>query len=92
VLVTEVPVMISRTPGRSGYWDHPVDRLGPEDADLRFIDFFDFDSSGQVDFRHYRVRIESSARHAALAGHEALIDVQYARVLAEPGPGRCASA
>lgn len=91
VPVTEVPVMISRTPGHGGYWDHPVDRLGPEDADLRFIDFFDFDSSGYVDFRHYRVRIESSTRHAALAGHEALIDVQYARVRAEPGTGAGAS-
>jgi hypothetical protein len=92
VLVTEVPVMISRTPGRSGYWDHPVDRLGPEDLDLRFIDFFDFDASGHIDFHYYRVRIERSTRHAALAGHEALIDVQYARILAEPGPDRRASA
>lgn len=54
---------------------------------MHFIDFFDFDSSGFVDFRHYRVKIESSTRHAALAGHEALVDVQYARVLAEPRPG-----
>jgi hypothetical protein len=84
---TEVPVKISRSPGRDGYWDHPVDRLGPGDADMRFVDFFDFDLSGHIDFHYYLVKIERSARHAALAGHHALIDVPYARVLAEPGPG-----
>jgi hypothetical protein len=83
VLATEVPVMISRDPAKGGYWDHPVHRLGPEDADLRFIDFFDFDDSGHIDFRYYLVSIESSARHTALAGHQALVEVSYAKVLAE---------
>lgn len=81
---TEVPVMISRTPGCCGYWDFPVDRLGPDDADLGFIDFFDFDQAGFVDFKYYWVRIDSCARHPALAGHHALIEVSYAKVVASP--------
>jgi hypothetical protein len=83
VPVAEVPVMISRDRAKGGYWDHPVDRLGPEDADLRFIDFFDFDESGYIDFRYYLVSIESSTRHAALAGHQALLEVSNARVFAD---------
>jgi hypothetical protein len=84
VPTAEVPVMISRNPSGGTYWDHPVDRLGPEDADLRFIDFFDFDQSGYIDFRYYLVSIESFARHPALAGHQALVDVAHAKVFAEP--------
>jgi len=84
VPTTEVPVMISRNPSGGTYWDHPVDRLGPEDADLRFIDFFDFGESGYIDFRYYLVNIEKCARHPALAGHQALVDVAHAKVFAEP--------
>jgi hypothetical protein len=83
VPTTEVPVMISRTPSGGTYWDHAVDRLGAEDADLRYIDFFDFDQLGYLDFRYYLVHIESSARHPALAGHQALVDVAHAKVFAE---------
>lgn len=43
--------------------------------------FFDFDSYGHVDFKFFRVIIRDSGEHPELAGHEALIEVQYARVL-----------
>ena len=46
----DVPAMISRSQGHSGYWDHPVQQLGHED-DLRFIDFFDFGQAGYLDFQ-----------------------------------------
>ncbi len=92
VPATETAVMISRERGKGGYWDHPVARLGPEDADMRFIDFFDFDQAGYLNFRYYLVHIESSARHVALAGHQALVDVSSAKVLAEPAPVSRASA
>ena len=76
----EAPAMISRVPGNHGYWDHPVQKLGPEDADLRFIDFFDFGHAGHLDLKYFRVSIEGSVRHPNLAGHRALIEVQYADV------------
>ena len=77
----DAPVMIARVPGDHGYWDHPVRTLGPEDADLRFIDFFDFGQAGYLDLKYFVVRIESSVRHPDLAGHRALIEVEYADVL-----------
>src|SRR5262245_33409722 len=85
VPVTDVPVMISRdaTP-HCGYWDHPIKRVSPNDVDLRFIDFFDFDQSGYIDFQYYLVSIESSSKYPNLQGHRALIEILNARVLAEP--------
>jgi len=78
----EVPARISRTPGRSGYWDHPVDRLAPDD-DLRFIDFFDFGQAGYLDFQYFHVAIVGAPRHPELAGHEALVAVRYASVFVD---------
>jgi hypothetical protein len=74
-----IPAMISRTRPAKTYWDNPVQRLDPAD-DLRFIDFFDFDQSGFLDFAYYHVAIIGSVTHPELAGHEALIEVQYASV------------
>jgi len=78
----EVPAMISRTKPAETYWDNPVQRLSPTD-DLRFIDFFDFDESRFLDFAYYQVSISGSERHPHLAGHEALIEVQYAHVFVD---------
>jgi hypothetical protein len=74
-----VPAMISRTRPARTYWDHPIQRLGPTD-DLGFMEFFDFDQSGFLDFAYYRVSIDASEQHPDLVGHEALIEVQYADV------------
>jgi hypothetical protein len=88
----DVPVMISRDPGpHCRSWDHAVDRVGPNDVDLRFIDFFDWDQMGHIDFRFYLVDIEGSTKYPTLVGHRALLEVAYAKVLAEserPSPGR----
>ncbi|HSF15220.1 MAG TPA: hypothetical protein VLK65_06675 [Vicinamibacteria bacterium] len=84
VPVSNVPIMISRDLDGGPYWDHPIDQLGPDIADLRFIDFFDFEESGYLDFKYYRVRVQSSLRNAAPVGHHALLEVSYAKVLAEP--------
>lgn len=81
----DVPAHVSRTKPAQTYWDHPVRRLTPAD-DLRFIAFFDFGSYDYVDFKYFQVRIQGSAQHPELAGHEALIEVQYAKVLlVDPG-------
>jgi hypothetical protein len=77
---TEVPAHVSRTKPAQTYWDHPVQRLGPSD-DLRLIHFFDWDQSRYLDFQYFRVTIAASDNHPEIVGHEALIEVQYARVL-----------
>jgi hypothetical protein len=78
----EVPAMVSRTKPAKTYWDNPIQRLGPTD-DLRFIDFFDFDQSGFLDFTYCHVAISSSEHHPDLKGHEALIEVQYVNVFGD---------
>lgn len=75
----QVPAMVSRHSPADGYWDHPVERLWPED-DLRFMDYFDFDDSGFLDFLYVRVAIMASARAPDLVGHDALVQVQYVNV------------
>jgi len=85
VPTSDVPAMVSRTPGHSGYWDHRVDRLGPND-DLRFIDFFDFGQAGYLDFQYFHVAVASSPRHPEIAGHEAVVEVQYADVFVDDVP------
>ena len=77
-----VPAMISRTRPAHTYWDHPIQRLGPSDT-LRFMEFFDFDRSGFLDFAYYRVSIDASEQQTSLVGHEALIEVQYANVFVD---------
>jgi len=84
VPLTDIPVMISRDPTPHGNWDHAVKRVSPNDVDLRFIDFFDFDQSGYIDFHYYLVSIESSSKYPNLQGHRALVEIPRARVLAEP--------
>jgi len=79
-----VPIRISRDPGpHCTYWDHAVDRVEPNDVDLRFIDFFDWDQTGQIDFRYYLVSITASSKHPTLVGHRALLEVSFAKVWAE---------
>ena len=80
----DVPAHVSRTKPAQTYWDHPVARLGPTDH-LQFISFFDFGSYDYVDFKYFRVFIQGSETHPELAGHEALVEVQYARVLLYEG-------
>jgi hypothetical protein len=80
----DVPIMISRDPGpHRRYWDHAVNRVGPNDVDLRFIDFFDWDETGHIDFRFYLVKIEGSIKYPTLIGHRALLEVSDAQVFVE---------
>jgi hypothetical protein len=76
-----VPIMINRDPfSTSGYWDHPVDRVTPDDVDLRFIDWFDFDELSFRDFTNFQVRIVAS-RLPELVGRTALIACEDVRVM-----------
>jgi hypothetical protein len=65
------------------YWDHPVNRVNSDEVELRFIDFFDWDQAGFVDFQYYLVRVESSSKYPQIVGHRALVEVGYAKVFSE---------
>ncbi len=77
-----VPIMIERP--REGdanhYWDDPVKEISSTDAELHFVDFFDWDRMDYIDFRYYRVRIAAFPSRPHLVGRDALLEHQYARV------------
>jgi hypothetical protein len=71
-----VPVMIEkpREGDRNHYWDDPVKELTSNEAELHFVDFFDWSQMNYIDFQYYRVRIQAFPRMPHLAGREALIE------------------
>lgn len=79
-----VPIMIHkpREGERNVYWDDPVNKIKAGDAELHFVDYFDWNKMAYVDFRYYRVRIAEFTAHPDLVGREALLDHEHARVFA----------
>jgi hypothetical protein len=78
-----VPIMISkpRAGDRNQYWDDPVNQVSESDAELEFLDYFDWDELSTVDFQYYRIRITAFPAQAHLVGREALLEHQNGRVL-----------
>ena len=77
-----IPISISRpSPDGNRYWDDAVNWVKSGQTDLRFIEYFDFDDFGYVDFQFYHARIRWIADHPDLAGRDALIDIHHAVVL-----------
>jgi hypothetical protein len=74
------PIHINRDIPRTGYWDHPVAEVRPDDVELHFLRFFDWDELGHRDFAYYEVMVHAS-RIAEIVGRAALIKCAYARVL-----------
>jgi hypothetical protein len=74
-------IFINRDLPRSGYWDHPVSRVRPEELELDLLRFFDFDKLGYRDFRYFEVVVHVSTTYPDIIGRAALIEVQHARVL-----------
>jgi hypothetical protein len=78
-----VPIMIEqpRKDDRNHYWDDPVKHVKPSDAELHFIDYFDWDQMNYADYQYYRVRIAAFPAQPHLAGREALLEHLHAKVL-----------
>jgi hypothetical protein len=76
------PVMIQnpRPNQPRGYWDHPLKCIGPQEAEMYFVDYFDWNRFDFVDFQYYRVIIAKFDAHPELAGREALIERMNASV------------
>jgi hypothetical protein len=81
VPTAEVPIMINRSDPPGGYWDDPVNRVQPEETDMMFHYYYDFDLIGYRDFEYYAVRITAFKDHPQLVGREALISTHSAKVL-----------
>ena len=70
----EVTALINREVD-SGYWDFPVSMV-PADAEMQFIDFFDWDALALRDNKYVRVLIASCISNPALVEKHALVDAQ----------------
>lgn len=76
------PVMIQNPrPGAPrGYWDHPTNWVKPEEAELLFISYFDWNLMDYIDLQYYLVKIAGFDNHPELIGREALIERRNATV------------
>lgn len=68
-------IYVSREIGKASYWDFPVKRDTLDACDFCFIDFFDFDVQGKLEYAFYRVRIAGNSVCQEVIGHDALIKV-----------------
>jgi hypothetical protein len=75
------PIMINREQARSGYWDHPIRTVTPNDVELYLLRFFDFDRQNYREYRYFEALVHSSACHPEIAGRLALLEVEHAKVL-----------
>lgn len=77
-----IPIMIHnpREHDRNRYWDDPVKQIRAADAELHFLDYFDWDDTAPADFQYYRVRIGSFPARLHLVGREALLEHKDATV------------
>jgi len=75
-----MPVMISRDLS-GGYWDYPIGYLEPDDAQIAFREYFDWDECGLIDFRYYLGVILSSSKYPEVIGHRVLIETIYGKVM-----------
>jgi hypothetical protein len=78
----ELIAMINRAIPATGYWDHPVQKVKSEEADLWLISFLDWDEIGFRDMRYLRVRIVASP-NKELIGRDALIEADSCNVIFE---------
>jgi hypothetical protein len=76
---------------RNQYWDGAPTAV-PDDIDLRFIDYFDWDVVGYRDLAYYLTRIVGCPEHPDIVGRDALLPVLNGRVVVvkpnERGRGR----
>jgi hypothetical protein len=73
-----LPVMVQRPSKEGRYWDDPVTSLRAlPGLSLHFIDYFDWDELGCLDFQFAWVKIAACSEHQHLVGRHALVDVHY---------------
>ena len=82
---TRLPIMINRIPESDhGYWDHAIDMVDPDDLELSFIGYFDWDQEGTIDHRYIMCRISGANQSKSVIGHTALVESHYVDVYYKP--------
>lgn len=80
-IVDGTPILINRTNPTGPYWDDPLRIVTASELNTGLIGSFDWNSHGLIDMRYLRVRILSCSTNLAIAGREALIEMDHARVV-----------
>jgi len=80
-----VPISIERPRegDRNHYWDDPVGEVKSTEVELHFLDYFDWDEMGYIDFQYYQVRIAAFPSQPHLVGRDALIEHLHAKVFVD---------
>ncbi len=79
--IGKLPLLVNREIPASGYWDHPIKWIAPEqENDIRPICIFDFDLLGWRGMEYYRVKILKCQSNPEIEGREALIECKYVSV------------
>jgi hypothetical protein len=74
-------ILINRDLPRSGYWDHPVSRVRPDEVELHLLRFFDFDQLGNREYRYLEVFVHASPKYPDIVGRAALIEFVNTKIL-----------
>jgi hypothetical protein len=74
-------IYINRSVPPTGYWDDPVKIVMTGEADLKLINYFDFDVLGHRDLEYYLVRVTRFDKHPHLVGRNALVRVRDTKIL-----------
>lgn len=81
--LAHIMVQRSRDGDGSRYWDDPVDQVKASEAEMHFLDYFDWNNMSYADFQYYRVRIAAFPGQPHLVGREALISHSHAKVIVD---------
>lgn len=77
-------VMMSPTKGACGSWDHDIDTLMKHDAQIAFLNYFDWDEHGTIDFRYYYGVVIQSDKYPDIIDHHLLIPTDSAEIYVNP--------
>jgi len=81
---TRLPIMINRTADKqSGYWDHKIDMVKPDDLELVFTSYFDWDQQGTIDHRYILCKIIGARESKCVVNHMALVESHYLDIIYE---------
>ena len=82
VATPRTQILVNREAVHHGnpYWDGLPNAV-PDEIDLRFIDYFDWDEVGYRDLAYYEARIVGCAAHPDIVGRNALLPVANGRVV-----------
>ena len=63
-------------------FDHPVNRIGSDEAELHFVEYFDWNRMDYIKLEFFRTKIVAFDGQPDLVGRDALVETGYVHVFA----------